>query len=31
MTGILGAATADLSNPESLFEKKSDLAETDEE
>ena len=30
MTGILGAATADLSNPESLFEKKSDLAETDE-
>ncbi len=29
--GILGAATADLSNPESLFEKKSDLAETDEE
>lgn len=29
--GMLGAATADLSNPESLFEKKSDLAETDEE
>lgn len=29
--GILGAATADLSNPESLFEKKSDSAETDAE
>ncbi len=29
--GILGAATADLSHPESLFEKKSDSAETDAE